>query len=401
MSYLLDEGGSLLYAEGGSDVASRLASEGPAAALAPLLVNANRLASTVAGSHQSVTTVDVMFNRATILEGLDVVAGSVMFDRNAESLARLSVTIAEPTRVPVGFDDVLSPYGYELAVKRGVRYRDDSTELVALGVFPIQRSSVDGVSLLTSITAEDRSRLVRDARFEDDYSIAAGTNYATAIAALVAAGVASLEYLFVTTTHTTPLLTFAAQDDRWAAARQMAGSIGCELFFDGLGRLVLRAEPNLSTATPTLTIAEGADGTLVQIAVDLDRSEAYNRWIHSSSNASLGAQYRGVATDDDPASPTYYLGPFGRKPKFYASEFLASDAQCVASATADKARSIGVARGLAFGFITNPAVQAGDVVIVRRAALDLDDVFVIDTLTIPLGPEGYATATGRARQATS
>lgn len=349
--------------------------------------------ATVAASHQVAVEVDVLFNRAVIEEGLAVVDGSVDVDRTAQALSRCSVTFAEPLLIPTVTGGLLSPYGYELLIKRGI-----PGELIPLGVFPIQKATVDGVSLITDVTAIDRSQLVRDARFEDDYTVASGTNYATAIAALVAAGVTGLEYLFASTTHTTPQLVFEAQSDRWDAAQKMAGSIGCELFFDGLGRLVLRAEPDLSTATPTLTVAEGDGGVLVAASVELDRAPAYNKWIHSSTNAANVDTYTGSAVDDDPASPTYYFGPFGKKPKFFTSEFYASDAQCAAGAQADKARSVGVARGLQFEMVPNPAVTAGEVVLVQRAALGVDEVHVIDSFTVPLGPEGAMSCKSRARQ---
>lgn len=355
--------------------------------------------TTVARPHVAVVEMDVWFDRQVVFEGLQVVDGWVTFDRRAEAFARLDCTLAEPLNVPSAAGDILSPYGYELHVKRGVRYPDGTTELVSLGVFPIQSSMADGVSLTTTVSAIDRSQLVRDARFEDDYSVAASTNYATAIQELVEDGVSDLEYLFASTSHTTPLLTFAAQEDRWQAGVKMAASIGCRLQFDGLGRLVLTPEPDLSTTPPTITIAEGEGGVLVGAAIDLDRSTAYNRWIHSSVNASLAAQYRGVATDDDPSSPTQYGGPFGKKPKFFESEFYASNAQCAAGAAADKARSIGVARGVSALVVPNPALRPGDVIVITREALGLSsEVHVIETLTCPLGPEDPMEFTSRSRQ---
>lgn len=349
--------------------------------------------ATVATSHQLSVQVDVLFNRAVFRQGLAVVDGEVSVDRTAQALSRCTVTFAEPLLIPTVNGGLLTPYGFELLVKRGIL-----GELVPLGVFPIQSSRVDGVSLITDVSAIDRTQLVRDARFEDDYTVAAGTNYATAISALVAAGVSGLEYLFASTTHTTPLLVFEAQSDRWDAAQKMAGSIGCELFFDGLGRLVLRTEPDLSTATPTLTVREGDGGVLLAASIELDRAPAYNKWIHSSTNAANTDTYTGSAVDDDPASPTYYYGPFGRKPKFFTSEFYASDAQCAAGAVADKARSVGVARGLQFAMVPNPAVTAGEVVLVQRAALGINEVHVIDSFTVPLGPEGVMGCRSRARQ---
>jgi hypothetical protein len=341
--------------------------------------------------------VDVLFNRQVIAEGIAMTSGQITYDRNAARLARLSLTVADPLRIPSTADDILTPFGYELLAWRGVQL-PTGAELVPLGVFPIQSSGVDGVTLLSSITAEDRSRLVSDARFEDDYQIAAGTNYATAIENMIAAGVAGLTFLFPSTSFTTPLLTFAAQEDRWEKAQNMAKSIGQELLFDGLGRCVMRPEPTFA-GTPVASIAEGVNMT--EANVELDRAGAYNRVIASSSNASNGAVFRGVATDDNPSSPTYYLGPFGKKPRFFSSEFLASDVQASAAAAAILAANIGVARSVDFAAIPDPRLECSDVVQITRTPLGIDELHIIDTLSIGLGADSTMSGTSRTQQVAS
>lgn len=362
-------------------------------------------ASVVAGSHTVVTRVDVLFDGAVVVEGVPVEDGTVSYDRSAARLARLDVTL--PRTVPVGDPPpvTFTPFGYELAVWRGVML-PSGAELVPLGVFPIQTTDIDGVSLVTSISAEDRSRRVSDARFEDDYQIAAGTNYATAIQTMIEDGVGLLpapngpgfEFLFPSTSFVTPLLTFDAQSDRWDAATQMAKSIGNEIFFDGLGRCVMQPEPTF-TADPATTIVEGTN--LVGIGLRLDRATAYNRVIAFSTNADTGAQYRGVATDTDPGSPTQYGGPFGRKPRFYASEFIASNKQARSAAAAILAANLGVSRAVDCSAVPDPRLECSDVVLVRRASLDVDELHIVDAMTIGLGPEPVMTVTARAQQEAS
>lgn len=379
----------------------------------------------IAGSHQLATRVDVLFDRVVVAEGLAVVDGSISYDRTAARLASLECTIADPLRIPTAATDQLTPYGYELRVWRGITiperfgdvltdengdpltdengskltdengYRAASTELLALGTFPIQRSYVDAVDYVTRVSAVDRSQLVSDARFEDDYQIAAGTNYATAIEDLISDGVSGLTYLFPSVTYTTPVLTFSAQEDRWEAAQRMARSIGHEILFDGLGRCVLRPEPTFDTE-PVATIAVGSN--MLSAAVSLDREPAYNRVIAFSVNASTGDQYRGVATDDDPQSPTYYSGPFGKKPRFYYSEFLASDAQATSAAEAVLASNLGVAKMIDFSAVPDPRLECSDVVRITCADLSVDDLHIIDRLTIGLGPESEMRGASRAQE---
>lgn len=344
----------------------------------------------IAGLHDLEVRADVLFDREVIEEGLAVNDGRVRFDRAAARLAALDCTIADPLRIPTDPTDILTPFGYELRVWRGI-----PGELLPLATCPIQRSSVDAVDGLTVVSALDRSQLVSDARFEDDEQIAAGTNYATAIQDLIEAGVPGLEFLFPSVSFTTPLLTFSAQDDRWEAAQKMARSIGHEILFDGLGRCVMRPEPTFETE-PALIIADGSN--LIDVRVALDRAPAYNRVIAFSTNASTGAQYRGVATDDDPTSPTFYDGPFGRKPRFYYSEFIASNAQATSAAAAILASGLGVAKMVDFSALPDPRLEGSDVVKITNERTGIDALHIVDSLTIELGPEGPLTGASRAQE---
>jgi hypothetical protein len=290
------------------------------------------LEAVVASSHQIAVECLVLYNRTPITGPLNITAGSVTLDRTAAQRGRCTITLAEPLLIPTTTGGTLTPYGYEVALRRGVVHADGSREYGPLGVFPIQTSALDGVTLVTDIAGTDRSQLVVDARLEDDYAIAAGTNYGTAIRGLIDAGVPGLEYVFISTTYATPALVFAAQADRWDAARGMATSIGCELYFDGTGRCVLRAEPTFRTA-PLWTISDGEGGVMLSAALSMDRAPAYNRVIATGEHTGNNAVPRGEWTDDNPGSPTYYFGPFGRKPRFYASTFITTPEQAVSAAS--------------------------------------------------------------------
>jgi hypothetical protein len=387
---LTDDAGNQLTSDGGEALTSddyRGLSVGADAALARI----------VAGSHQMAARADVLFDRQVIAEGLNLVGGLVSYDRTAATLASCAVEIADPTRIPVSSTDVLTPYGYEIQLWRGVT-TGGGTIMCPLGVFPIQKSSVDGVTLISSIVGQDRSRLVSDAIFEETYRVAAGTNYVTAIQELIEDGVSGLTFNFPSTSFTTPALTFGPDDDRWIAAQSMARAIGNEILFGGVGECAMRAEPSFN-GVPVAAIAEGANMT--GITLDLNRGPAFNKVIATSANGSLGAQYRGEASDDDASSPTYYLGPFGKKARRDSSPFLASDAQCNAAAAAKLASNLGVANSVSASLLTDPRLETSDVVRVTRSALGIDELHIIDQLTIGLGATAPMTAGVRAQQVAS
>ena len=355
-------------------------------------------ANTVTASHQFAVQCDVLFNREVIAEGLNVNSGSITYDRAAARLASGYVTLAEPTRLPVSSSDILTPFGYELRLWRGVMIAG-TPEVVPLGTFPIQRSFVGAIAQGAQITLEDRSRLASDARLEDVYQIAAGTNYATAIEDLIADGVSGLEYLFPSITHTTPLLTLDAQMDRWVEAQRMTGSVGHWLLFDGLGRPLMRPEPTFDDV-PVAAFADGVN--LADASMELDRTFAHNRVKATGRNADNGAEYSGTATDDDPESPTQYNAQrFGLKPLFHFSEFYSSSAQAADGAAAILAAQLGVARSVSFAVAPDPRLEVGDVVEITNTALEVDELHIIDTLTIGLGTGDPVTGTTRTRQAST
>ncbi|MEP7114759.1 MAG: DUF5047 domain-containing protein [Ilumatobacteraceae bacterium] len=355
----------------------------------------DRWDATVVGAHRIAVEVTVLYNRLPLpgQAALAVVSGNVTMDRTAAQLGRVDATFAEPLLVP-NRSGPLSPYGYELQVKRGITYADGKVELMPLGVYPIQTSQSDGVTLATQIAATDRSQLVKDARLEDDYLIAAGVNYATAIQALIADGVDGLVYQFTPTPYTTPLLPFAAQADRWDVAQGMATAIGCDLYFDGVGTLMLRPSPTFTE--PVWTIAEGPEGLLVGASLAQDRAPAFNRIIAVGQNSSLGAIPRGVWTDTAATSPSRYGSGFGQKPRFYSSPFLTTGAQALSAATALGANIAGVARSLSFAAVPNCALEGGDPILVKRIALGVDEVHLIDSLTIGLTADGAMSGSSRA-----
>lgn len=352
-------------------------------------------------SHRIAISASIIYNFVTVRTGLAIVSGSITLDRTAGALSRCdSVQLAEPTLIPtVSAGGVLTPYGYELAIQAGIAYPDGTSELLPIGVFPIQRSDIDGISLLTQLSAIDRTQRVRDARFTDDYAVASATDYAVAIRSLITNQVPGLDWSLwpAAVGFTTPAgLVYECGSDAWDAASEMAKSCGRLVSFEGLGRPVLTTEPTF-TATPAWEITEGTSGTLTAADLTLDRSQAYNAVVATGENSAGGQVFRAIATDNNPASPTYWLGGFGQKPRFYASPLITTTAQAQAAADALLQSTRGVARSLAFGAIPNVALEPGDAVLVVRDSLNLNEVHLVDSLQIDLGT-GAMSGTSRANQ---
>jgi len=348
-------------------------------------------------SHTSVVTADIYKAGVAIALNLPVVSGSVTIDGRAALRRRCTVTVLDinGTFAPNDATDTLAPYGNELVLKRGV-----AGDMAALGVFRFDTASVtDSGPVTIDLAGFDRAGTVQAARFETPYTVAAGTNYGTAIQAFITSRLPGLIYSFATTTRVTPLLVFEESSDPWAEAQKMAASVGMEVFFDANGICVLRPEPDPNAPGVTVTTyTEGAGGVVVEVTNDLEVVPGYNKFIVVGEPVDGSAPVRAEAFDNNPASPTYFFGPFGKRPRFFRSQFVTTQAQAQETADAFLLRELGGSEQVSFTAIPNPAHDAGDIVRVVRARIGVDTIAVIDSLTMPLEPAGLMRVATRKQR---
>lgn len=346
----------------------------------------------LAASHKVIVRVDVLTEGVVVETIDDVIDGTVTLDQGAAARGRADLTIVG--NVPTSPSSLLAPYGNELQIWRGLRL-PAGDELVSLGIFRIDDANVDDSGDQVTIEALDRSARITDARFEAPYQIAAGTNYADAIENTVRAVWPGVAVDLAATDLTTPLLLAQEGDDRWTFVQAMATALAWRLYFDGDGILVGRPTQSPGAGSPVATLAEGDGGVLLGAARQWNRQGAYNRVIATGENTGESVPARGVATDDNPDSPTYYYGQFGQVPRFYTSPFITTDEQAQSAAQSILVKELGTTQAISFGTIVNPALEPDDVVRITRARTGVDEDFILDSLTIPLTAE--AAMVGRTR----
>lgn len=373
--------------------------------MATIISRADALASAefqaaVAASHKVATLVQVLDPDGAVLDEIPIMGGAVALDSNAAVRASCSLDLVDSTGslLPDSPTHMLAPYGNELRVCRGVTYLDGSSDVVSLGIFRIESVEVDdqGDSFTIRIAGRDRAARVIDARFETPYQVAAGTNFATAITTLVEDAYPGVTTSFASTSVTTPLLVAEEGDDRWDFCQGLAEAIGAELYFDGDG--VLRLAPTSASVAPVASFSEGDGGVLLQAARNWSRESAFNRVIVTGESQDDTAPVRGVATDDNSASPTFYGGPFGQVPDFWASSFITTATQAADAAEGRLAKLLGTTEQISFGAITNPALEPGNTVTITRERIGVSEDHIIDQLSVPLSFEQPMTGQTRITQ---
>lgn len=352
-----------------------------------------------ADGHRVVAYAELLRGGVLLPYSLIVASGHVDVDATAGVRRRCELTLVDKNGAlnATQMSSPASPYGNEIRLSRGISI-NGTDELLPVGTFRIEETGVsDDGGAIVRLAGFDRSVSVAQARFEAPYAIPAGQNYGSAIQGLLESRVPGLTYLFTPTARTTPLLVFLETDDPWAKATEMARSIGMELFFDVAGRVVLRPEPDPASDGIAAEYMEGEGATYLTSHYRIDTKPGYNGAIVVGEPPG-GTPVRGEAWDSDPASATYYLGPYGKRPRFLRSQFVVTQGQADEAAAAIVLRERGGTEQLSFTALPHPGRDAGDSVYYRNADLGLDEIYVIDTLRIPLAASDVMSVTTRKRR---
>lgn len=343
-----------------------------------------------------------------LVEGTEIpiADGSVTLSSEGATRASLSLTLAPGDAddlVPEDEHSLLAPYGNEIIVERGI---DEISELVPLGVFRLDETTAEDEGPLgITVNGLDRSSIIIDAVFEDAGQVTAGEYGVDVILDLIRDGRTGAPAAYPdvelapdfptssTVTTTMPGLYWEAGADRWDFCQGIAEACNCRLYFDALGRLTMRYEPIIDT--PDLVVAEG--GILLSASSRWSREDACNRVVVTGETSS-GTPVVGIDYDNDPLSPTYYYGDFGRVTFQYSSEYITDAGQAAGVASTILRQKLGTGREVSFSSLVHPALEPFDVVLVTREQLKLNELHLIDGLTIPLSHDGTMSASTRVKR---
>jgi hypothetical protein len=173
-------------------------------------------------------------------------------------------------------------------------------------------------------------------------------------------------------------------------------------YWDHRGALVVKTAPDPTVPVFDVTCGQNGltPGVLVGMGRELTSEGIYNAVVADGEGADDQPPVRGVAIDNNPNSPTYYHGRFGPVPRFFSSQFLATDGQAFAAAAELLRQSTGLTYSVALELSPNPALEPDDPVNVRSAPHEPSELHIIDVLTIPLTDDAVMTAQTRKQTVT-
>lgn len=320
-----------------------------------------RFIAALAESRRVVSRVEMHWPDDTVTE-LPHTGGEINVDGGSEIRRTATIDLDDPSRLPFTAAEYLAISGVRLRIRCGVVI---DGEPVTVPVFTGRLDGIDGDPDTgpVSIEASGLEAFVQDDKFAAAYSTRSSTAAITSITALIQDTLPDAVVVSDLADDTLGARTWDAGDDRWAAVQEIATAVGAEVYTDAAGQFVVAAVPDVLTSEVAWEVAAGEGGVLISASRGWSRTGMYNVVVASGENAEEDtAPVTATAEDDDPTSPTYVDGPFGRVPRFYSSPTLTSSGLAQGAANALLAKSVKPAVTADITSLPNHLLEPGDVI---------------------------------------
>lgn len=348
-------------------------------------------------SHQITVRGEFWYKDAFVAD-FDIVNGSVSADR-AGSVRRTTQVGIDPNLKDVPeVKAILNPYGTYIKLFRGIRYPNGVRE--EYQVFFGRIDQVEDSLQTLILRASDRAADIVDARFEShkwagDYGAIGTLTCANCARALILDVLPSATVLIQQQASNPNRNLLVAGDTGWDRERsdaldQMCTAIGAEWFADVAGTFYIRDLPAVATATTTVAwiVDSGDSGVMVDRTSVHDRQNVYNNVVVISEPFNGVEPARGSAKDDDdPNSPLYYGGPYGKVTGFYEGQQVTTTAEANNLAETLLQQNLSAVKSISVQCVANPKLQLADVVRVFDPRNNIDGMFFLQSFSLPLDPE--------------
>lgn len=318
----------------------------------------DRFFATLRESYDLLTKVELFRTDGTV-ETLDHVSGSVTVDRSQSCRRSCSVSVPDPALIPRTAADKLTVYGAQLRISMGVKVGSYS-ELVPVGQFRIDEIDGDVDTGPAEITGQSLECIVADDKFTAPWR-ASGTAV-SAITALIQRSIPDASIVSTVTDAAIGPKTYDVEGNPWDAITEIAATVGAEVYCDAAGTFVIAALPDIQTATPVWTVDAGEHGVYVSAKRGMSSKGVNNGVLARGENTETNAPpVSALVVDNDPGSPTYWGGPFGRRPAFFTSATLTTVDACSLAASLRLRSAMAPNATANLKSLANFALEPGDV----------------------------------------
>jgi hypothetical protein len=284
-----------------------------------------------------------------------------------------------------------------IRLQRGIRFIDGTEEWVTIATLSVQSAEQNLGQGTLKVSAYDPSSVIDDYRLITPYApIGTDQKPLTTVEAikdlvdiaLWEKAVWHIDDSIDTTVKPADGTVFTGA--RWDAINNLAKSLSAIVHVDALGEWHLQ-KINNGPYMPVDEVKSGVDGVLIGGSSSKDRREMFNavplRWEGPTGGGLV------FLVDKDPASPTFWDGPFGRRPAPEQSvDTVTTEEQAISAAEALLAQYRGFTATVKFQSLHNPLLEPLDVIEVQVGSL-LHEIHVIDAISYPLAGGAMSCST--------
>lgn len=310
-----------------------------------------------------------------------------------------SVAQAVLTRITLdrSSTSVATPRLHDLELRVSVESSRD--ELMPLGAFTLNDVDIvdNSSGIYLDISGNDFSRKISRARWTSTLVIPEGTNYGDAIRTMVGDRLPGAQFNMVSTDIVTPRLFFGANsnNDPWTDIADAAAACGNWIYFDPFGVCTMKEQPNPDKTEPVHVFESTQNPVINDVKRSVTDRDTYNYVIVIAEGSTLEEPLQAISYDDDPNSPTYWLGDYGVVADIWRTSLITDPVQAQLAADARLLKSKGATETAAISTLVHAALEPGDVVGIQRNRSKLDGRFILDSITTPLGQNEDQQHVGR------
>lgn len=329
--------------------------------------------------------------------GLCFYNGDLMATLNSRVTRTLQLTVPFDL-YPVNVDDLLSPFGSELRVFRGVALPDGSDRYT----WPVFRGRIRDVAKsnragTVTVSCADRAADVGDNQFVSPQNSQTANTVFAEFVRLVRDAVSDAEF-GVSDTFTVRVKPLTWELDRSAALDEMASASSAIWYALADGSFVMRRLPWTVAHDPVVTLTDAAGGTITDWTCSRSRESIFNVVTVSGERLNGDAPVFATQADTNPTSPTYVAGQFGVRSLLQRLQTPASQAGAQGAAATLLANSVAPVETWELEMTVDASLELGDVLLLQldgrevtqvissiRLPLDLSLPMVVSTRSLVLG----------------
>jgi hypothetical protein len=296
-----------------------------------------------------------------------ILSGKIDYDDSAVVKRRLTITVpadtADRTWDPAGAVTApLAAYGQRLHVFAGIGYPNGQVELCDHGWYLITKWQYEETERTISVEAQDLAQLVVDDRLTAASSPPAGTTYGAEFTRLLSGILPAridLPDRSMSANNTT-----VWERERDQALNELCAAWPARWYVDDTGTAVAAPVYPIVTDTtpPDMMITDGGEGIITARQRGQERGALFNvSVVDGKANDDGSPGPHAVRQITSPSSPIRVGGPYGRVPRFYASDLITTQGQANDVAAANLVTYATAGRSEPVSTVPDPCILLGDV----------------------------------------